>query len=81
MKEPDYRGVSALAIAVCGAAGIFVLAPIVLLSAVPHGEAASHVVTALGGALIGALAAYMGGRMLHVDPPDKKPDHQQNEEN
>ena len=65
MKEPDYRGLSALVIAVCGAAGVFILAPVILLSGVPYGEGASHVVTALGGALIGALAAYIGLRVVH----------------
>ena len=61
MREPDYRGVAALTIAVCGAVGIFLLLPIaLLLGSISLSEFGSQVVVALGGALVGAFSVYMG---------------------
>lgn len=61
MKDIDWRGLSAFVIAVCAAVGLFILTPIVLLIA--HfrlGETGGDALIALGGALIGSLATYMG---------------------
>jgi hypothetical protein len=68
MKEPDYRGISALVIAVSGAFGIFVIVPIAVLMGRGLGEIGSDVVIALGGVLVGSLATYMGMRNGIVTP-------------
>jgi hypothetical protein len=60
MREPDYRGLAALVIAVSGAFGIFVVVPLAVLMGYTLGEAGSDVMIALGGALVGAFAVYMG---------------------
>lgn len=67
MKEPDYRGLAALVIAVCAAIGIFIALPVGILLGMSLGEIGSQVVVALGGALVGAFSVYMG--MSH----DKEP--------
>jgi hypothetical protein len=58
--QPDYRGLAALTIAVCGAVGLFLVIPIAVLLGWSLGEIGSQVVVALGGALVGSLATYMG---------------------
>ena len=60
MREPDYRGIAALVIAVCGALGIFLIIPGAVLLGMSLGEIGSQVVVALGGALVGAFSVYMG---------------------
>ena len=71
MKEPDYRGVAALMIAICGAFGIFIIVPIGLIYwKMTLGEAGSEVLIALGGVFVGAFATYMG--MRYADPPRTK---------
>jgi len=62
MKEPDYRGIAALVIAICGALGIFLVIPVAVLLGMTIGEIGSQVVVALGGALVGAFSVYMGMR-------------------
>lgn len=62
MKEPDYRGLAALTIAACGAVGLFLVIPIAVLLGWSLGDIGSQVVVALGGALVGSLATYMGMR-------------------
>jgi hypothetical protein len=66
MKEPDYRGLAALAIGICGALGIFIVIPVAVLMGGRIGVG-KDVLIALGGALVGAFATYMG--MRHK--PDK----------
>ena len=63
MREPDYRGISAAVIAICGAVGVFVLTPaFLLISGRRLDEIGSDVLIAIGGVLVGAFAAYMGQR-------------------
>jgi hypothetical protein len=62
MREPDYRGLAALIIAVCAAVGIFIVLPIAIIMGMTLGEFGSQVVVALGGALVGAFSVYMGMR-------------------
>jgi hypothetical protein len=74
MNEPDYRGVAALAIAICAAVGVFILTPIALIFNVKLGD--GRILIALGGGLIGALAVYMGIRLgngKEVLPTHKAP--------
>jgi len=72
MKEPDYRGVAALIIAICGALGIFIIVPVGLIYwKMTLGEAGSEVLIALGGVFVGAFATYMG--MRYADPPKDNP--------
>jgi len=68
MRDPDYRGIAALAIAVCGAVGVFIITPIALILDVKLGD--GRVLIAIGGALIGAFATYMGMKYTH---PNDKP--------
>jgi hypothetical protein len=62
VREPDYRGLAALTIAICGALGIFLVIPGAVLMGMSLGEFGSQVVVALGGALVGAFSVYMGMR-------------------
>lgn len=78
--EPDYRGLSALVIAVCAAFGIFVITPIGLaILGMRLGEIGGEVLIALGGALVGSVATYMGMKYesrhsLPKEPPPPPPD-------
>jgi hypothetical protein len=60
VQEPDYRGLAALVIAVCGAVGLFLAIPAAVILGWSLGEIGAQVVVALGGALVGSLATYMG---------------------
>lgn len=60
MKDFDFRGVAALVIAASAAVGLFVVLPLAILFGLTMGEIGSQVVVALGGALVGCLATYMG---------------------
>jgi hypothetical protein len=85
MREPDYRGVAALIIAVCGAVGIFVIVPVTVLMGRNLSEVGSDVVIALGGVLVGALATYMGMQLngkevLSQAPPSSESNKETNNE-
>jgi hypothetical protein len=67
VREPDYRGLAALAIAASAAFGIFVVVPVAVLRGMSLSEVGSQVMIALGGALVGAFAVYMG--MKNGDKP------------
>jgi hypothetical protein len=69
MKEPDYRGIAALVIAACAALGIFILVPVAVLFGGRVGGSGKDILVALGGALIGSAATYMG--MKYTQPVDK----------
>jgi len=73
MREPDYRGLAALAIAVAGAIGIFVIVPIAVLLG-GKVDAGKDVLVALGGALVGAFAVYMGMRNGRPDNAEQSSD-------
>ena len=76
MTNPDYRGIAALAIGVCGAFGVFILVPLsIMFLGLRIGEAGSEIMIALGGALVGAFATYMGIRHNgeKVLPPQEAP--------
>ena len=60
MREPDYRGLAALVIAASGAFGIFVVVPLAVFMGYKLSEVGSQVMIAIGGALVGAFAVYMG---------------------
>jgi len=68
--EMDYRGIAALVIAV--ALGTTLVLGVAGLAISGHaiGEAGSQALTAIGGALVGALAAYMSGS---PKPPSEEP--------
>jgi len=72
-KEPDYRGIAALVIAICGALGAFIIVPVALMMGTKLGD--GRVLIAIGGTLIGALAVYMGMR-LNGHGKDVLPPHQ-----
>jgi len=85
MREPDYRGVAALIIAVCGAVGIFVIVPVTVLMGRSLSEVGSDVIIALGGVLVGALATYMGMQLnakevLSQAPPSSESNKETNNE-
>ena len=62
MKHWDYHGMVAIIIATAAALGIFIITPIALLMGVKFGD--GKVLVGLGGALIGALATWMGIKFL-----------------
>src|SRR6188474_417499 len=68
MREPDYRGLSTLVIAASASVGIFVITPLAL--AILNrgiGEVGGDVLIALGGALVGSMATYMGMKIRESD--------------
>lgn len=72
MKEPDYHGLVAIVVATCAAIGIFIITPLALVWGVKVGD--GRVLIGLGGALIGALATYMGMKLKNGNgPPPPKP--------
>lgn len=61
MKDWDFRGLAVLAIAACAAVGIFIITPLALIWGIKFGD--GKVLVGLGGALIGAVAAYIGMKL------------------
>jgi hypothetical protein len=67
MNHWDYHGLAATIIAACAAVGIFIITPLALVGGIEFGD--GKVLTALGGALIGALATWMGMKLRNGDGP------------
>jgi hypothetical protein len=61
MREPDYHGLVAIVVATCAAVGIFIITPLALVWGVKFGD--GKVLVGLGGALIGAVATYLGMKL------------------
>jgi len=67
MKDWDFPGLAAIIIAACAAVGIFIITPLALVGGIEFGD--GKVLVGLGGALIGALATYLGVKFKNGDKP------------
>lgn len=69
MKEPDYRGLAALVLAV--ALGLMLVIGVGIPSFLGRslGDAGNQALTAIGGAIVGLLAGFIAGTI--TKPPDK----------
>ena len=67
MRDLDYHGLVAIVIAACAAVGIFIITPLALILDIKLGD--GRVLIGLGGALIGALATYMGMKIKNGEGP------------
>jgi len=70
MKEPDYRGLAALVLAV--ALGLMLVIGVGIPSFLGRslGETGNQALTAIGGAIVGLLAGFIAGTITR--PPDDK---------
>jgi len=71
MREPDYRGISALIIATALGLGLVIGMAGKVWWGVPLADAGGEALIAIGGALVGALAGYMAG--VRANKPEEPP--------